>query len=86
MAEEGTPQESTKFMLGDRLVDAWGRDAEPDEEVGYSDWTAKQLMAEIERRNANRDESEHIVLEGKKKADAVSALEADDEAHADEEE
>lgn len=74
------------FRLGDRVVDAWGRDAEEPAADGesYSDWSAKQLLAEIENRNANRDESEHIVLDGKKKSDAVAALEADDEAHSEE--
>jgi hypothetical protein len=80
-------QQSTKFKLGDRVVDAWGNDVDPDEEApDYSKMSAKELKAEIDRRNADRAEEDHIVLEGTKKSDAVAALEADDEAHADDEE
>jgi hypothetical protein len=71
------------YNIGDRVVDAWGREAQADEEVGYDSWTAKQLMAEIEKRNSDRDEDSQIVLAGKKKSDAVAALSADDEANAD---
>lgn len=87
MAEEGTPRESTKFVLGDRLVDAWGNDVEPDEAApAYSEWKAADLKAEIDKRNEGRAEEDQIVLEGNKKSDAVKALEDDDAAHADEEE
>lgn len=83
--EEVEPSESTTFMVGDQEVNAWG-EAVSDEEVGYDKWTAKQLMAEIDNRNTDRAEEDQIVLEGKKKSDAVAALEADDAAQADEEE
>jgi hypothetical protein len=75
------------YNVGDRVVDAWGREAQAagDEEVGYDSWTAKQLMAEIEKRNSDRDEDSQIVLAGKKKSDAVAALTADDKANEDEE-
>lgn len=83
MSEEKSPV----YRIGDDLVDAWGRPVEDDgdDQVSYSDMTAKQLMAEIDRRNADRDADSQIVLEGKKKSDAVAALEADDEANGDDE-
>lgn len=84
--EEKAPQQSTTFIVGDVEVDAWGNEAQSDEEVGYDSWTAKQLMSEIDNRNKDRAEGDQIVLEGKKKSDAVAALEKDDQAHAAEEE
>lgn len=91
--DEAKVTQSTQFKMGDRVVDAWGNDVEQseDEEVGYDSWTAKQLMKELSDRNETRDESEQIVPEGTGKdgkvvkADVVKALQADDEAHADEE-
>jgi hypothetical protein len=71
------------YNIGDQVVDAWGREVQADEEVGYDSWTAKQLMTEIEKRNSDRDGDSQIVLAGKKKSDAVAALSADDEANAD---
>lgn len=84
--EEGEVTASTTFMLGDREVDAWGNDVEHDEEVGYNQWTGKQLAAEVDKRNADREEADQIVVEGRKKSDYVAALEADDETYTDEEE
>lgn len=44
----------------------------------YNDWTVQQLTDEIEARNAQLDEDSQIEPAGKKKADLVAALEADD--------
>lgn len=78
------PHASTVFEVDGRFIDAWGREMTPDDEedgnTGYDSWTAKQLIEEITRRNADRDDDNKIVFEGKKKSDAVAALEADDEA------
>lgn len=83
--EEGEVRESVVFQIDDRLVDAWGNEAEeadqPDEEhdsEDYSTWSGPQLLAEIEKRNANRDDDQKIELADRKKSSAVSALEADD--------
>lgn len=83
----GEAKASTVFHVGDRIVDAWGRDAEEpvDETKAIADMTGKELSAEIARRNADRAEEDKIVLEDNKKATAIAALEADDEAHAEEE-
>lgn len=52
-----------------------------DPEKPYSEWSAKQLKAELLRRNAGRAEVNQIVLEkGAKKADAAEALDKDDAA------
>lgn len=79
MSDEETPV----FKVGDRVVNAWGQDAEEpaSADQAYSEWSAKQLKAEIDRRNADRTEDTQIVLDGNKKSDAVAALEADDEVN-----
>lgn len=48
--------------------------------VGYSESTVKELRAEIDARNTDRDEDDQIVPDGKNKPDLVAALQADDEA------
>jgi len=84
--EEGTPQESTQFRVGDRLVDGWGNEVEEEaadipDNKDYGSWKGDQLIAEVKRRNDSRDDEAKIVPDGKKKADFVAALEADDEDH-----
>jgi hypothetical protein len=44
---------------------------------GYGAFKVADLRAEIERRNADRDEGDRLPVDGKK-ADLVAALEADD--------
>lgn len=65
---------------GYRVVDA--ADAPP---IGYAAMTAGELRAEIARRNEAREDDERIVPEGRKNADLVAALEADDAAAAEDE-
>lgn len=65
-----------------KALEKLGEEGEGDPEKPFSEWSPKQLMAEIKKRNADRAEEEQIQLSGKKKADAVQALEADDEAQA----
>jgi len=51
-----------------------------EDEVDYSKFTKKELLAEIERRNEEReDEEDHIVFDNDKNDTLVAALEADDE-------
>jgi hypothetical protein len=64
-------------------------DVDEPEDESYSTWDAKELQAEIAKRNEGRDEENQIAPEGTgkdgrlRKADLVAALEADDEANAD---
>jgi hypothetical protein len=44
---------------------------------GYEAMKVADLKAEIERRNADRDEADRVPVDGKK-ADLVAALQADD--------
>jgi benzoyl-CoA reductase/2-hydroxyglutaryl-CoA dehydratase subunit BcrC/BadD/HgdB len=53
---------------------------EEDPSDSYGNWKNAELKAEIENRNKLRGENEQIPL-GTNKAELVSALEADDEAH-----
>lgn len=58
---------------------------EDEDEVDYSKFTKKELLAEIDRRNEEReDEEDHIVPENDKNDTLVAALEADDEDNAEE--
>lgn len=59
------------------------QESEETEEVDYEDLTVKQLQAEIDARNEDRDPDgdEYIVPDGTKKADLIAALEMDDEAN-----
>ena len=66
---------------------------EPDEEAeGYQAMKVADLRAELERRNADRDEDAQITVEGTGKngavlgKDIVAALEADDAASSDDDE
>jgi hypothetical protein len=47
----------------------------------YADLKGPDLKAEIERRNADRADDAKITVVGKKNADMIAALEADDAAH-----
>ncbi|MDF9716029.1 hypothetical protein, partial [Nocardioides sp. ChNu-99] len=50
-----------------------------EQEKGYSDRSVADLKTEIERRNADRPEDQHIAVDGKGlKPDLVAALENDD--------
>lgn len=49
-----------------------------DNDVDYSTLKKADLVAEIDRRNENRDEDEKITTAGEKNEDLVAALEADD--------
>jgi hypothetical protein len=52
-------------------------------EEDYRSWKVDDLKAEVAERNAARDnEDDHVKPESDKKAHLVSALVADDEAHA----
>lgn len=54
-----------------------------DPDVAKSEWTAKQLKAEVLSRNASRPPDAQIDLTGvKRKSDLVEVLEADDATHA----
>lgn len=48
-----------------------------DLDTPYEEWTGKALTAEIKRRRASGRE---VPMDGRKKPDAIAALEADDEA------
>lgn len=45
---------------------------------GYESQKVDELKAEIDSRNEGRDEADQIVPDGTKKADLITALEADD--------
>jgi len=54
-------------------------EGEGDPDQPYSEWSAKQLKAEVAKRNADgRSEEEMLELKGKKKADVAKLLEQDD--------
>ena len=61
-------------MVGDHLLKV-------ESDVGpYGALQKKELLAEVARRNADRDEAERIVPESEKNADLIAALVADDAA------
>lgn len=62
-------------------IKATGDEGE-DDTKGYADLKVDELKAEIESRNADREDDAKISTDGVK-ADLVAALEADDEASAD---
>lgn len=77
------PGQNVGFMVGDRMVNGWGRPFEEDEDIeededSYSRWTADQLKAEVKARG--------LTPAGKKKSDYAAALEADDADNPEEEE
>lgn len=59
-------------------------DDETDEIPPYEEWKKAELLAEIERRNAERDDDDQISPEDEKNATLAAALNADDDAHPDE--
>ncbi len=83
-----------KVRFADSPEDEAAEDADESEEQeeieaeDYSDksWTVDSLNAEIEARNEERDEDDHIVPDSSKKADLIDALILDDEAQAESEE
>lgn len=68
-----------------KAVDKLGDEGPGDPEQPYSEWSPKQLVAEVHRRNADegRAEEDRIVLEKNTRAKAEEALEADDQAQTD---
>lgn len=59
---------------------------EGDPNVPYAEWTAKQLKAEVAKRNAQEDraDEDQIDIAGlKKKSEIAKLLDEDDEANAD---
>lgn len=64
---------------------------EPGADVSYDDQTVSELKAEVERRNADRDEEDQIAVEGTgsggnvTKPDLVAELEYDDKVRGDKE-
>lgn len=62
---------------GYRPLDAHKPAADTKPGGDYARMTVARLRAEIERRNAGRDEDDRLPADGKK-ADLVAALEADD--------
>lgn len=63
-------------MFADDVVED---DEGDDEALDYSDMTKAELQDEIERRNADRDEDDHLSKSGNK-AELVARLEEDDES------
>ena len=61
-------------LVGDHLLKVES-DAGP-----YDALQKKELLAEVARRNADRDEAERILPESEKNADLIAALVADDAA------
>lgn len=60
-----------------------GEEGAGDPEKPYTEWSAKQLKAEVLSRNADRDEAHQVVTKGvKNKADLAALLDADDAAQA----
>jgi len=79
--------EHHEVLKDHRATDLNGRPLPPkyNQSVGYDDQQVKALKAEVERRNDGRDEVDLIVVGGTgNKADLVAALEADDQAHSEE--
>ena len=72
-----------KAWAGGKLpsIKATGDEGE-DDSKGYADLKVDELKAEIESRNVDREDDAKISTDGVK-ADLVAALEADDEASAD---
>lgn len=58
-------------------------DDDEDDEQSYDDMTKKELQAEIDNRNADRDEDEHLSKSGKKD-DLIARLQEDDAEESDE--
>lgn len=70
-----------EFEMQGYTLEVNGEGSNDDEDEGYSDWSVKELKAEIDSRNEDRDEDDQIVPEEPgNKAELVAALEADDEA------
>lgn len=65
-----------------KAVDALGDDGPGSYDEPYTDWTGKQLKAEVAKRNADgRDEESYIKLtSGMTKPDVATLLDADDAA------
>lgn len=70
LAKDGDLPEWAEGLVGDHLLTA--------APTGYGAMKKADLLAEVERRNAARDDAEQIVPESDKNADLVAALEADD--------
>lgn len=87
LAESGAKVTVSRVRDGMTVVDEPATDrrgaplpAEYPEPLPYKDQKVEDLKAEVDRRNATRDEDNQIVVAGKgNKPDLVAALEADDE-------
>ena len=64
-----------------KAIEKLGDEGEGDTNKPYSEWSGKQLLAEVKKRNADPDraEEDQLKLESRKKDDAVALLEADDQ-------
>jgi len=90
---EGTPSEPSEpsrvTQDVEEGIEVVRVDEDEDEDEGgeeiesYDELTVKELNAEIDARNELLDEEDQIVPDGKKKADLIAALEANDEAEGD---
>lgn len=81
-AEKLAEQEAEAAAALAKLADD-GQDP-GDPEKPYTEWTGKQLQAEVKVRNASRDDEDKISLTGvKNKGQLADLLTADDEAQAD---
>lgn len=70
------PDWATDLVHADDLGDGGSGDGAS----SYSGMKKAELEAEVEKRNADRDDADKVVVEGKGTvADLVAALEADDE-------
>lgn len=78
VAEVRKQREERREAALQAMKDAGEEPGDPDEP--YSEWTAKQLKAEVATRNADPDRAEEDILslKGKRKADVAEMLDADD--------
>lgn len=76
--------EAVSLAQGDEVPE-WAADQVGEhllEQQGYDTQSVADLKAEVERRNADREDDGKVVPASAKKADLVAALVADDEAQA----
>lgn len=71
-------REERRAAAQQALMEAGEEPGDPDEP--YSEWSAKQLKAEVARRNSQDDraEGDMLVLKGKRRADVAEMLDQDD--------
>lgn len=61
-------------LVGDHLIEA----AQGDDVSPYAALTKAELKAEVDKRNADRDDDAKLAPESDKNADLIAALDADD--------